>query len=151
MKNTDIALVILISAISIALSYWIGGMIMGNPNEKIYKVNYLDPIASDFQEPDQETFNPTMINPTEEIIIGNCNSETQVEDPETHRCMSKEEYEIKKREENKQNNGDDTGGQQGDNSGGQQGDDNSGGQQGDNSGGQQGDDNSGSGNTNLEY
>ncbi len=143
MKNTDIALVILISAISILLAYWISGAIMGNPSEKVDTATYLDEISGDIQAPDRETFNPTMINPTEEIIIGNCNSETQVEDPETHRCMSKEEYEIKQKEQNgeNQNQNDDQNGQNGQN------DLNNN----DNSNNQQGNDNSGSGNNNLEY
>ena len=138
MKNTDIALVILISAISILLSYWIGGAILGNPTEKVETTNYLETISGDLQAPDQETFNPTMINPTEEIIIGSCDAETQVEDPETHRCMSKEEYEIKKKEEdsNKQDQNDNQNNDQNNN---------------DNSNNQQGNDNSGSGNNNLEY
>lgn len=117
MKNTDIALVVLISAISILVSYWVGSVIMGNPNERTETTNYLESISGELRSPDQETFNPTMINPTEEIIIGSCNSETQVEDPETHRCMSKEEYEIKKKEEDKNKQNQDDGQNDSDDSG----------------------------------
>lgn len=145
MKNTDIALVILISVISILVSYWVGGAILGNPSEKTETTNYLDTISGDLQAPDRETFNPTMINPTEEIIIGSCDPQTQVEDPETHRCMSVEEYEIKKKEEDskKQDQDDDQ-----DNN---QNNDQNNLNNNDNSNNQQGNNNSDLGNNNLEY
>ncbi len=72
MKNTDIAMVILIAAISVVASYLIGNAILGDPNNRVENISYMDPISSDIEQPDLETFNPYTLNPTVEIYVGNC-------------------------------------------------------------------------------
>ena len=72
MKNSDIALVILVAAISMVASYFIGNAILGDPNERVESISYMEVIDDVIESPDIETFNPTAINPTLEVYVGNC-------------------------------------------------------------------------------
>lgn len=72
MKNTDIAMVVFIAAISVALSYFLGNAILGDPNDRVENVDYMERISSQIDEPDNETFNPKAKNPTVEVFVGNC-------------------------------------------------------------------------------
>lgn len=72
MKKTDIALIILISGISIGLSWFLAGKIFGNPNNDVKNISYIDPISATLDQPDVETFNPKAIDPVVEVIIGQC-------------------------------------------------------------------------------
>ena len=72
MKNTDIAMIILVATISVVASYFIGNAILGDPNERVETVSYMDKIDEGIQEPDEETFNPYALNPTVEVYVGNC-------------------------------------------------------------------------------
>ena len=72
MKNTDIALVILIAAVSIGLSYWLGNLLLGDPSDDTYQISYVEGVSAEIMQPDIETFNPSGINPTVEVIIGTC-------------------------------------------------------------------------------
>ena len=72
MKNTDIAMVVFIAAISVALSYFLGNTILGDPNDRVESVDYMERISGQIDEPDNETFNPKAKNPTVEVFVGNC-------------------------------------------------------------------------------
>lgn len=72
MKNTDIALIILIAAISVIASYFLGNFILGDPADLTSDVVYVDPIDSGVTAPDIEFFNTKTLNPTVEIYIGHC-------------------------------------------------------------------------------
>lgn len=72
MKNSDIALVILIAAISFGLSYWIVGAIMKNPSERVEEIPYIQEISATIDEPDHETFNAYAINLNEDGYGGKC-------------------------------------------------------------------------------
>ena len=72
MKNSDIALVILIAAISFGLSYWIVGAIMKNPSERVEEISYIQEISPTIDEPDHETFNAYAINLNEDGYGGKC-------------------------------------------------------------------------------
>lgn len=72
MKNSDIALVILIAAISFGLSYWIVGAIMKNPSKRVEKISYIQEISETIDEPDHETFNAYAINMNEDGYSGKC-------------------------------------------------------------------------------
>ena len=72
MKNTDIAMVILIAAVSVAVSYFLGNAILGDPNDKVENLEYMNTISGTIDEPDDETFNPKAKNPTVEVYVGNC-------------------------------------------------------------------------------
>ena len=72
MKNTDIALIILIASISVVASYLLGNAILGNPSDRVESVSYMEPIGSSIERPDVETFNAKALNPTVEVYVGNC-------------------------------------------------------------------------------
>ena len=88
MKNSDIALVVLLAAVSIAISYWLGNLILGDPNDDTYKITYVDSISSEVAAPDIETFNPAALNPTVEVIIGKC-KEDETYDTYARKCVPK--------------------------------------------------------------
>ena len=56
MKNTDIALVILIAAVSIGLSYWLGNLLLGDPSDDTYQISYVEGVSAEIMQPDIETF-----------------------------------------------------------------------------------------------
>jgi hypothetical protein len=72
MKNSDIALVILIAAMSFGIAYFVLGAIIGNPSEKFEKIDYIQDISSIIEEPDHETFNAYALNLNEEVKSGRC-------------------------------------------------------------------------------
>ena len=72
MKNTDLAMIVLVAAISVAVSYFLGNAILGNPNDRVENLTYIEEISGNVQLPDAETFNSEAINPTVEVFVGNC-------------------------------------------------------------------------------
>lgn len=90
MKKTDIAAVILISVITTVIAYLIGNSILGDPSEESVKITYMDPIEATISQPDAEVFNPTAVNPTVEVYVGNC-AEGQTWDAQNQICVSVEE------------------------------------------------------------
>ncbi len=94
MKNSDIALVVLVALVSIGLSYWLGNMLLGDPSNDTYEITSVEAISSELKEPDSETFYPGALNPTDEVIIGNC-KEGQILDPSTNECVEDKSSEKK--------------------------------------------------------
>ena len=90
MKNSDIALIILISAVSIVISYFTVNMIAGDPNDKVVSIDYLDEISGDIVEPDAEYFNPQAKNPTVEVYVGDCGA-LEEWNADERRCVPKDE------------------------------------------------------------
>jgi hypothetical protein len=74
-KQTDIAMIILITAVSLVAAYLIGGAIINTPESRSTEVEIAVPISSEFPEPDSRIFNENSINPTEKIEIGDSNSD----------------------------------------------------------------------------
>ena len=72
MKNTDIAMIIFISAISVVVSYFVSNAILGDPSDKVETVKYMDVVSNDIDMPDSETFNTKANNPTVEVYVGRC-------------------------------------------------------------------------------
>jgi len=87
-KNTDIALVIMIALVSTVVSYFLGNALLGDPSEKVTTVEYMDVIGSDIDEPDEESFNVDALNPTVEVYVGNCGP-MEVWDANAKVCRSK--------------------------------------------------------------
>jgi hypothetical protein len=98
MKNTDIALIILISTISVVASYFIGNAILGDPNDRVESVSYMAPISGDVDQPDSDTYNAYALNPTVEVYVGNCGPLEQWSEAK-RACVPKDGFEDK--EENK--------------------------------------------------
>lgn len=107
MKNTDIALVIMIALVATVISYFVGNALLGDPNEKVTNVEYMDVISSDVGDPDVESFNSDALNPTVEVYVGNCGP-MEVWDANAKVCRSKmasdeeEETEKSNKESNKE-------------------------------------------------
>lgn len=100
MKNTDIALIILIASISVVASYLLGNAILGNPSDRVESVSYMEPIGSSIEQPDVETFNATALNPTVEVYVGNCGPLEEWNEAE-HVCKKKGENNQQEDEEKK--------------------------------------------------
>lgn len=70
MKKQDIAIIILIVAISALAAYLIGRAIVGDPDQQAVQVPTVEAISTTVEEPDSRVFNDDAINPTVEINIG---------------------------------------------------------------------------------
>ena len=68
MKQQDIALIIVIVFISGVASLFISNSFIG-PGERNEKAAVVEPITTDFKEPDERYFNGESINPTQTIQI----------------------------------------------------------------------------------
>ena len=86
MKNSDIAMVILISAVSVIAAYFLGNFILGDPNEKVEEIKYIDMISDSIDMPTSENFNPTAYNPTVEVYVGDCGA-LEKWNTEERRCV----------------------------------------------------------------
>lgn len=89
MKNTDIAMIILVASISVVVSYFLGNAILGDPNDRVENISYMNKIDSNIQQPDVETFNSHALNPTVEVYVGNCGPLEEWIEAE-HICKPKE-------------------------------------------------------------
>jgi len=69
MKQKDIALIIVVVAISGVASFFLSGMIFKTTN-LVEQVETVDAISAEFPEPNPKFFNPDAINPTQLIRIG---------------------------------------------------------------------------------
>lgn len=70
MKKSDIAMIILIAAVSMMLAYFGAQSILGNVQNESVQVKTIDRISTEVTEPDPSVFNSNAINPTVEVIIG---------------------------------------------------------------------------------
>ena len=88
MKNTDIALVVMIALVATVVSYFLGNAILGDPNDQVTTVSYMEVIGANVDEPDPESFNIDALNPTVEVYVGNCGP-MEVWDADAKVCRSK--------------------------------------------------------------
>jgi hypothetical protein len=70
MKRTDLAAIILIAGLSVAVAYFVADAIIGKPSTQSTKVQTAQSISSDIQQPDPAIFNKNAINPTVDVEIG---------------------------------------------------------------------------------
>jgi hypothetical protein len=71
MKRTDIAMIVLIAAVSAGLAYFVANSVLGSMTEQNVKVKTIDPITSVIESPDPKMFNENAINPSVEVNINN--------------------------------------------------------------------------------
>ena len=69
MKKTDIAMIILIAAISVTAAFFITKSIMGDPSEEVVKVPTAEKFTSEVATPDPAVFNSNAINPAVKIEL----------------------------------------------------------------------------------
>lgn len=70
MKKNEIALLILIIAISVGIAYAVGQSIFGNATTEPVNVETATAIAPDIKNPSAAIFNDNAINPTVPVRIG---------------------------------------------------------------------------------
>ena len=74
MKQKDIFLIGVVVLVSGIVSLLFSSILISSPKNRQTKVEVVDPIASEFQEPDKRYFNPQAIDPTQLIQIGDSNN-----------------------------------------------------------------------------
>jgi hypothetical protein len=74
MKQKDIALIIIIAAISGMLSFGISQLVFGGASAGSQSVAVVDKITTEFQTPDPKFFNAQSINPAKLIEVGSGNN-----------------------------------------------------------------------------
>lgn len=70
MKQKDIALIIVVVAISGLVSFFVAQYFFLKPESKELKAEFVTPITTDFTQPDSKYFNQNSVNPTQQIEIG---------------------------------------------------------------------------------
>ena len=70
MKQKDIALIIVIGAISAAISFGASQLVFSSPQNRQQSVAVVDPISTKFTAPDSKFFNSNSINPAKLIEVG---------------------------------------------------------------------------------
>jgi hypothetical protein len=79
-KQKDIALIIVIVFVSATLSFFLSNALIGTPQNKKQKAAVVEPITSDFHEPNKKFFNETAVNPTQTITIGDSSNQQPFRD-----------------------------------------------------------------------
>lgn len=74
MKQKDVALIIVIAAISAGISFAASHFLFATPHNRQQQVASIDPISTDFQTPDSKFFNNQSIDPAELIEVGSSNN-----------------------------------------------------------------------------
>ena len=75
MKQKDVALIILIVALSALASYFISNIFFATKSDLKTEAEVVIPITAEFKEPDKRYFNNDSINPTRRITIGDENNQ----------------------------------------------------------------------------
>lgn len=70
MKQKDIALIILVVVVSAVISFFISGKLFPSPKNRQRQVDVVQPITSDFPQPNSRYFNKQAFDPTQPITIG---------------------------------------------------------------------------------
>ena len=75
MKQNDIAMLILVVAISFVTSWFVFNAIFPGPDEQSVEVEVVNEITDEFEQPSNKIFYDGSINPTELIQIDDQNNE----------------------------------------------------------------------------
>lgn len=70
MKQKDIVLIIIVVVVSGAVSFVLSKFLFTIPKNRSIKVEVVQPISSDFPQPDTRYFNSNAVDPTQNITIG---------------------------------------------------------------------------------
>ena len=79
MKQQDVALLIIVIAVSFGFSMLFGKMIIKPPSDQEAKVEVVEAINVDFPPADPSVFNDSAINPTRPITIGNDQNQNPIQ------------------------------------------------------------------------
>lgn len=70
MKQNDIAMLIVIAAVSGVISFFVSTKVFVSPNNRQQAVEVVDPIDASFNNPDKKYFNDASLNPTQQSKLG---------------------------------------------------------------------------------
>lgn len=70
MKQKDIAIIVVVGIVAAVISLLLTQMIFISNDKKNMTAQTVEPISSEFKQPDNTVFNPDAINPTQLIQIG---------------------------------------------------------------------------------
>ena len=70
MKQKDIALIIIIAAISGLASFFVSRALFHTSANSQQKVEVVDAISTEFQKPSDKYFNPESVDPTPSVPVG---------------------------------------------------------------------------------
>ncbi len=76
MKQKDIALIIVIAAVSAIISFIVSGKIFVTPENRSQKVEVVDKISTEFGQPSNKYFNDQSIDPVQPIQVGESNNQS---------------------------------------------------------------------------
>jgi len=79
LKQSDIALVILVAGLSLIVSFFVVGALIKTPTDRSSEIEKVVAISTEFPPPDSRIFNDAALNPTELIQIGPGGSEQPFE------------------------------------------------------------------------
>jgi hypothetical protein len=79
MKQKDLALILVIVFVSGFMSFFASRYLLVPSSERIAQVEVVEPIVSDFVQPDTRFFNEKSVNPTQTIEIGGNGNATPFE------------------------------------------------------------------------
>ena len=74
MKKKDIGLILIIVVISAMVSWFVSNHIFVSPKNRQQSVDIVQPITSDFTQPDTRFFNSNSLDPSQPITIGQNNN-----------------------------------------------------------------------------
>jgi len=83
MKKTDLAMIILIAAVSVGIAYFVASSFLGEMDNRGVKVQTVDVITSTVEKPDARIFNSDAINPSVEVNINETKTTTATSEPDT--------------------------------------------------------------------
>ncbi len=75
MKQKDLMLIGVVVVIAGTLSFVVSSKLFNSPNNKKAQVEVVEPITTEFSDPNKKFFNETSINPTRKIEISNNNNQ----------------------------------------------------------------------------
>jgi hypothetical protein len=75
MKQQDIALIIVIAAISGVISFFASGALFASNEMQEQTVSKIDPITAELAMPSQKYFNDKSVNPTQLVQVGDNNND----------------------------------------------------------------------------
>lgn len=70
MKQKDIAIIVIAAFIGAVAAYLISNSIFVSPKNRQQQVQVVEPISSSFQQPDNQFFNHSSVDLTQNIAIG---------------------------------------------------------------------------------
>ena len=76
MKQKDVAMIIIIVAISGVVSLIVSKTLIAPPKDRQQAVEVVDPITASFPAPSSKYFGPNSVDPTLPVQIGNNNNQT---------------------------------------------------------------------------